>query len=44
MIYISEVKSASLVTHELAFEAAREPLVVAASQRSGDFPAVRCGS
>ena len=40
MIYISEEESASLVTHELAFEAAREALVAAASQQSGVFPAV----
>ena len=40
MIYISEEESAALVTHELAFEAAREALVAAASRQSGVFPAV----
>jgi ornithine cyclodeaminase len=40
MIYISEEESAALVTHELAFEAARLALVAAASQQSGVFPAV----
>ncbi|TIU19720.1 MAG: ornithine cyclodeaminase family protein, partial [Mesorhizobium sp.] len=34
MIYISEEESAALITHELAFEAAREALVVAASPQS----------
>lgn len=32
MIYISEEESATLVTHELAFTAARAALVAAASQ------------
>ncbi|RVA81126.1 ornithine cyclodeaminase family protein, partial [Mesorhizobium sp. M7A.F.Ca.US.006.04.2.1] len=40
MIYISEDESAALVTHELAFEAAREALVAAASGQSWVFPAV----
>lgn len=40
MIYISEEESAALVTHELAFEAAREALVAAASPQSRVFPAV----
>ncbi|CCV13736.1 ornithine cyclodeaminase family protein [Mesorhizobium sp. STM 4661] len=40
MIYISEEESAALVTHELAFEAAREALVAAASGQSWVFPAV----
>lgn len=40
MIYISEEESAALVTHELAFEAAREALVAAASRQSWVFPAV----
>ncbi|MER9443711.1 ornithine cyclodeaminase family protein [Mesorhizobium sp. M0340] len=40
MIYISEEESAGLVTHELAFEAAREALVAAASRQSWVFPAV----
>ena len=40
MIYISEEESAALVTHELAFEAARQALVAAASKQSGVFPAV----
>lgn len=40
MIYISEEGSADLVTHELAFEAARLALVAAASKQSGVFPAV----
>lgn len=40
MIYISEEESAALVTHEIAFEAAREALAAAASQRSEVFPAV----
>ncbi|MER9504793.1 ornithine cyclodeaminase family protein [Mesorhizobium sp. M0579] len=40
MIYISEEESAALVTHELAFEAAREALVAAASGHSWVFPAV----
>ncbi|RWA75292.1 MAG: ornithine cyclodeaminase family protein [Mesorhizobium sp.] len=40
MIYISEEESAALVTHELAFEAAREALVAAASPQSRIFPAV----
>jgi hypothetical protein len=40
LIYISEEESAALVTHELAFDAAREALVAAASRQSGVFPAV----
>jgi ornithine cyclodeaminase len=40
MIYISEEESAGLVTHELAFEAARNALVAATSEQSGVFPAV----
>ena len=40
MIYISEEEFAALVTHELAFEAARQALVAAASKQSGVFPAV----
>ncbi len=40
MIYISEEESAALVTHELAFEAARQALVAATSKQSGVFPAV----
>lgn len=40
MIYISEEESAALVTHELAFEAAREALVAAASTQNRVFPAV----
>lgn len=40
MIYISEDESAALVSHELAFEAAREALVAAASGQSWVFPAV----
>jgi ornithine cyclodeaminase/alanine dehydrogenase-like protein (mu-crystallin family) len=40
MIYISEEESAALITHELAFEAAREALVAAASRQSWVFPAV----
>ncbi|MBZ9992882.1 ornithine cyclodeaminase family protein [Mesorhizobium sp. BH1-1-4] len=40
MIYISEDESAALVTHELAFEAARKALVAAASGQSWVFPAV----
>ncbi|RWC00313.1 MAG: ornithine cyclodeaminase family protein [Mesorhizobium sp.] len=40
MIYISEEESAALVSHELAFEAAREALVAAASPQSRIFPAV----
>ncbi|BCG97874.1 ornithine cyclodeaminase family protein [Mesorhizobium sp. 131-2-1] len=40
MIYISEEESAALVTHDLAFEAARAALVAAASKQSGVFPAV----
>lgn len=40
MIYISEEESAALVTHELAFEAARQALVAAASPQSRVFPAV----
>jgi ornithine cyclodeaminase len=40
MIYISEEESAALVTHELAFEAARRALVAAASKQSAVFPAV----
>lgn len=40
MIYISEEESAAIVTHELAFEAARQALVAAASDQSGVFPAV----
>ncbi|MER9662664.1 ornithine cyclodeaminase family protein [Mesorhizobium sp. M0159] len=40
MIYISDEESAALVTHELAFEAAREALVAAASRQSWVFPAV----
>ena len=40
MIYISEEESAALVTPELAFEAARQALVAAASEQSGVFPAV----
>src|SRR5688500_7688972 len=40
MIYISEEESAALVTHELAFEAAREALVAAALRQSWAFPAV----
>jgi ornithine cyclodeaminase len=40
MIYISEEESAALVTHELAFEAVRRALVVAASKRGLIFAAV----
>jgi ornithine cyclodeaminase len=40
MIYISEEESAALVTPELAFEAARQALMAAASDQSGVFPAV----
>jgi ornithine cyclodeaminase len=40
MIYISEGESAALVSHELAFEAVRRALVVAASKQSLVFPAV----
>lgn len=40
MIYVSEEESAAMVTHELAFEAARRALVAAASDQSGVFPAV----
>jgi ornithine cyclodeaminase len=40
MIYVSEEESAALVTHELAFEAARQALSAAASGQSGVFPAV----
>jgi ornithine cyclodeaminase len=40
MVYISEEEPAALVTHELAFDAAREALVAAASRQSGVFPAV----
>ena len=40
MIYIREEEAAALVTHELAFEAAREALVAAASPQSRIFPAV----
>lgn len=40
MIYISEEESAALVTHELAFKAARQALVAAASDQSGVNPAV----
>ncbi len=40
MIYISEEQSAALVTPELAFEAARQALVAAASGQSGVFPAI----
>ncbi|SDA90070.1 ornithine cyclodeaminase family protein [Mesorhizobium qingshengii] len=40
MIYLSEEESADLVTHELAFGAARQALVAAASKQSGVFPAV----
>jgi ornithine cyclodeaminase/alanine dehydrogenase-like protein (mu-crystallin family) len=40
MIYVSEEESAAMVTHELAFEAARQALVAAASEQSGVFPAV----
>ena len=40
MIYVSEEESAAMVTHELAFEAARQALVAAASDQSGVFPAV----
>ena len=40
MIYINEDESAALVTHELAFEAARKALVAAASGQSWVFPAV----
>jgi ornithine cyclodeaminase len=40
MIYISEEESAALVTHVLAYEAARQALVAAASQQSGVFPTV----
>jgi ornithine cyclodeaminase/alanine dehydrogenase-like protein (mu-crystallin family) len=40
MICITEEESAALVTHELAFEAAREAFVAAASKQSGVFPAV----
>ncbi len=40
MIYISEEECAALVTPELAFVAARQALVAAASEQSGVFPAV----
>ena len=40
MIYISEEESAALVTHEIAFGAARKALIAAASERSEVFPAV----
>jgi ornithine cyclodeaminase len=40
MIYICEEDSAALVTHGLAFEAARQALAAAASNQSGVFPAV----
>ncbi|MER8578366.1 ornithine cyclodeaminase family protein [Mesorhizobium sp. M1423] len=40
MIYISEEESAALVTHELAFEAARQALVASASRQNWVFPAV----
>ncbi|RWC93150.1 MAG: ornithine cyclodeaminase family protein [Mesorhizobium sp.] len=40
MIYISEEESAALVTHDLAFEAARAALVAAASPEGRVFPAV----
>ena len=40
MIYISEEESDAMVTHELAFEAARQALVAASSDQSGVFPAV----
>ncbi|NIZ13176.1 ornithine cyclodeaminase family protein [Phaeobacter sp. HF9A] len=40
MIYISEEASAALVSHDLAYAAAREALVAAASEQSGVFPAV----
>ncbi|OBY25247.1 ornithine cyclodeaminase family protein [Leisingera sp. JC1] len=40
MIYISEEESAGLVTHDLAYAAAREALAAASSTQSGVFPAV----
>ncbi len=40
VIYISEEESAGLVSHELAYTAAREALAAAASGHSGVFPAV----
>lgn len=40
MMYISEEESATLVTHELAFTAARAALAAAASQQSRVFPTV----
>ena len=40
MIYVSEEESAAMVTHELAFEAARQAFAAAASGQSGVFPAV----
>jgi ornithine cyclodeaminase len=40
MIYISEEESAALITHELAYEAARQALAAAASTQRGVFPAV----
>lgn len=40
MIYISEEESAALVTHELAYAAARCALAAAASGQGGVFPAV----
>jgi ornithine cyclodeaminase/alanine dehydrogenase-like protein (mu-crystallin family) len=40
MIYISEEDSAGLVTHDIAYAAARKALVATASGQSGVFPAV----
>lgn len=40
MIYITEAESAALVTHELAYAAAHEALVAAASPGAATFPVV----
>jgi ornithine cyclodeaminase len=40
MIYISEEQSAALITHEIAYEAAKAALVAAASDEARVFPAV----
>lgn len=40
MIYISEAESAGLITHQLAFDAARAALLAAASPEGRVFPAV----
>lgn len=40
MIYITEAESAALITHELAYEAAREALIAAAGPGAVTFPVV----